>query len=84
MIQTVHNFAHVTTAMLLWHKQNCELIRGLFCKQEQQIFFFFTRFELWAHKLFVKWSLTTRDRYQESARQHIHMYLEDDTCTHFQ
>ena len=45
MIQTVHNFAHVTTAMLLWHKQNCELIRGLFCKQEQQIFFFF--YKIW-------------------------------------
>ena len=26
MTESGHNFAHVTTAQLLWHVQNCDLI----------------------------------------------------------
>ena len=32
IIQSGHNFAHVTTAQLLWHVQNCDLIESLFLK----------------------------------------------------
>ena len=35
MVQSVHKFAHATTAQLSWHVQNCDLIRSLFFKQEQ-------------------------------------------------
>ena len=35
MVQSAHNFAHVTTAELSWHVQNCDLIRSSFFKQEQ-------------------------------------------------
>ena len=37
MIQSDHNVAHVTTAELSWHVQNCDLIGWLFCKQEHHI-----------------------------------------------
>ena len=35
MIQSGHNFAHVTTAELSWHVQNCDLIRSLEWKLQQ-------------------------------------------------
>ena len=38
MIQSDCNFAHVTTAQLSWHVQNCDLIWSLFFKSEQQKF----------------------------------------------
>ena len=41
IIQTVHKFAHVTTAELSWHVQNCDLIWWLFSNfhSEEDIFF---------------------------------------------
>ena len=47
LIQSSHNFAHVTTAQLLWHVQNRGLIGLENSKLELQNF---TRFESWAHK----------------------------------
>ena len=39
MIRSGHNFAHATTAQLLWHVQNCVLIGSLCFTWEQHIFF---------------------------------------------
>ena len=50
LIHSGHNFAHVTTAQLLWHVQNYDLIRSLFFMQEQHIFLDYELF-----KQFVKW-----------------------------
>ena len=36
MIQSVHNFAHVTTALMSWYVQTCELIRSLFFTLQEQ------------------------------------------------
>ena len=60
MIRSDHNFAHVTTAELSWHVQNCDPIGSSESestqREFQQDFFFFTRrFQLWAHKPFGKW-----------------------------
>ena len=52
MTQSSHKFAHVMTALLSWHVQNCDLIWSLFNKLEQHIFP--TRFGLWAFKTLVK------------------------------
>ena len=38
MIQSGHKFAHVTTAQLSWHVQNCDLVSYLFIKQKQHDF----------------------------------------------
>ena len=52
IIQSGHKLVHVTTAQLSWHVQISDLIWAyLFTKG------YFTRFGLWAHKLFVKWVL---------------------------
>ena len=40
MIKSSHKFAHVTTAELSWHVQNCVLIWTSFVKQGQHDFFF--------------------------------------------
>ena len=58
MIQSSHNFAHATTAGLSWHVQNYDLIGSVFFMEELLVFillFFFRKFGIWAHKLFVKW-----------------------------
>ena len=52
MVQTGHNFAHVTTAKLLWHVQNCYLISPLFVMSKNLLY---ARFELRANKPFIKW-----------------------------
>ena len=38
MIQSVHNFAHATTAELSWHVQNCERIGPSFFSEGQVVF----------------------------------------------
>ena len=56
-IQSGHKFAHVTTAQLSWHVQNCELIRPIYFVYEEDFFFFLQNlmnFASWAHKTFVK------------------------------
>ena len=57
MIQSGHNFAHVMTAELSWHVRNCDLIESLkiMIKKIIKVKWIFTRFQLWAHKPFVKW-----------------------------
>ena len=39
MIKFGHNFAHVTTALLSWHVQHCDLIWSLFFKQKKHEIF---------------------------------------------
>ena len=39
MILSWQNYVHVTTAELLWHVQNCDLIESLFPMQGQYAFF---------------------------------------------
>ena len=53
MIYQGHTFAHVTTAMLSWHVQNCGLNVSLeiISKTKQS----FTIFHRWAHKPSVRW-----------------------------
>ena len=53
MIQSGHNFAHATTAQLLWHVQNCYLIGSLEPKLVQKVCP--QKFQLWTHKPLVKW-----------------------------
>ena len=50
--QSNHNFVHVMTVLLLWHVQNCELIRLLFFESDQNGF---SSQDL-AHKHFVEWA----------------------------
>ena len=53
MIPSGQKFAHVTTAQLLWHVQNFDLIwSSLLTKENLRNF---TRFGLWAPKALVKW-----------------------------
>ena len=51
-IRSSHNFAYATTAMLLWHMQNCGLIK---LSETTLQWCIFTIFGLWGRKLFVKW-----------------------------
>ena len=37
-IQSVHYFAHITTAELSWHVQNCDLVGSLFVMYEQILY----------------------------------------------
>ena len=50
--ESVHDFAHATTAQLSWHVQNRELIGSLFVNSEQNIIL---RFGLWAYGPIVWW-----------------------------
>ena len=64
MIKAGHKFAHVTTALLSWHVQNCDLINSFFFTIRTTyiltIFpFFFKRFGSWAHKTLRNVSLDT-------------------------
>ena len=52
-IRSDHNLAHVTTAELSWHVQNCDLIEWIIIKIRVKLNF--AKFLLWAHKSFVKW-----------------------------
>ena len=55
MTQPCHNIAHVMTAQLSWHVQNCGIIgSSLFHTEATNISF--TRFGSWVHKLFMIWS----------------------------
>ena len=55
IIQSGHNFAHVTTAVLSWHVQNCDLMGSVIF--EVKATWSFQRFGLWAHKLLENGSL---------------------------
>ena len=52
MVRSGHNFAHATTAELLWHVQNCVLVESLFFTWATCIF---KKFGLWACELYVNW-----------------------------
>ena len=70
--QSGHKFAHVTTAQLSWHVQDCDLIWLLFWHKNRLKFL--TRFELWAHESFVTWV-------PAAIMQHLHpSALESKPC----
>ena len=63
MTESGQKFAHATTAELLWHVQNSDLIRSPLIMEKHNIFF--TRFGLLAPELFVKLvSANERRRYK--------------------
>ena len=53
-----HNYAHVTTAELSWHVQNCDLKGSSESCHKAKIIF--TKFKLWDHKSLVKWAPLTQ------------------------
>ena len=53
IIQSGHNFAHVTTAQLLWHVQKLWPDWIIIFKVRTACIF--TRFGIWAHTHFMKW-----------------------------
>ena len=53
MIRSGHNVAHATTAQLLWHVQNCDLIASLKLQLMQRLISLYFIYELCFHKILI-------------------------------
>ena len=53
MIRSGHNVAHATTAQLLWHVQNCDLIASLELQLMQRLISLYFIYELCFHNVLI-------------------------------